>query len=52
MTSMTGDAIAAFVGPALGVTSERTLGEVVARHPSIARESTAASLSAAAVLPG
>jgi dienelactone hydrolase len=52
MTSMTGDAIAAFVGPALGVASGRTLGEVVASHPSIARESTAVSLNAAAALRG
>jgi hypothetical protein len=52
MTSMTGDAIAAFVGPALGVTGGRTVGEVVASHPGIARESTAVSLNAAAALPG
>jgi dienelactone hydrolase len=35
MTSMTGDMIAAFVGPALGMKSQRPLGEVVASHPSI-----------------
>jgi predicted dienelactone hydrolase len=39
MTSMTGDTIAAFVGPALGIKSGRSLGEVLASRPSIRSES-------------
>jgi dienelactone hydrolase len=39
MTSMTGDAISAFVGPALGIRSGRSLGEVLASHPNIRLES-------------
>jgi predicted dienelactone hydrolase len=35
MTAMTGDTIAAFVGPALGVTQVETLNQVLVRHPSI-----------------
>ena len=35
MTSMTGDTISAFVGPALGIKNARSLDEVVARHPGI-----------------
>ena len=38
MTTMTGDAISAFVAPALGVRAERSLDEVVAGHPSIRPE--------------
>ncbi len=38
MTTMTGDAIAAFVAPALGVRSERSVDEVVAGHPGIRSE--------------
>ncbi len=37
MTSMTGDAISAFVAPALGVETERSLGAVLARHPRLSR---------------
>ena len=39
MTSMTGDTISAFVGPALGIKSGRSLDEVLASHPSIRSES-------------
>ena len=42
MTSMTGDTISAFVGPALGVKSGRSLDEVVASHPGIRSESRVA----------
>ncbi len=35
MTSMTGDAIAAFVGPSLGVEEGPTLGAVLVGHPGI-----------------
>jgi dienelactone hydrolase len=38
MTTMTGDAISAFVGPALGIRAERSLDDVVASHPSIRSE--------------
>jgi len=38
MTAMTGDAIAAFVSPALGVDGGRTLREVLAAHPSMREE--------------
>ena len=41
MTSMTGDAISAFVGPALGVKGGHTLGEVLADHPGIRLEAGA-----------
>ena len=33
MTSMTGDTISAFVGPALGIKNARSLDRVVASHP-------------------
>ena len=55
MTSTTGDAISAFVGPALGIKNGRTLDEVVASHSSIrsesriARETTGGSSSKAAL---
>jgi len=39
MTTMTGDAISAFVAPALGVRAERRVDEVVASHPGIRSES-------------
>jgi predicted dienelactone hydrolase len=39
MTTMTGDAISAFVAPALGVRSATSLAEVVVSHPSIRSES-------------
>lgn len=39
MTTMTGDAISAFVAPALGVRAERGLDEVVAGDPGIRWES-------------
>ncbi len=39
MTSMTGDAISAFVAPALGVRAERSLDEVIASHAGIRSES-------------
>lgn len=35
MTAMTGDTIAAFVGPALGVKGARSLNDVLAAHPGI-----------------
>ena len=38
MTSMTGDAISAFVAPALGVGGGRSLDETVASHPGIRSE--------------
>jgi predicted dienelactone hydrolase len=38
MTSMTGDTIAAFVGPALGIENGDSLGDVLASHPSIRSE--------------
>ena len=38
MTTMTGDAISAFVAPALGVGGERSLDEAVASHPGIRSE--------------
>jgi predicted dienelactone hydrolase len=52
MTSMTGDTIAAFVGPALGITSGDRLGDVLASHPSIRSEAPALVLSGAAAPPG
>lgn len=52
MTSMTGDTIAAFVGPALGNTSGRGLGGVLASHPGIRSEAPAFVLSGAAAPPG
>ena len=39
MTSMTGDAIAAFVGPALGVKSGPSLGAVRVGYPGIRLQS-------------
>jgi predicted dienelactone hydrolase len=48
MTSMTGDAISAFVGPALGVEGGRTLGEALAGHPGIRPESRVVSDTAVA----
>lgn len=39
MTTMTGDSIAAFVAPALGVRAERSFDEAVASHPGIRSES-------------
>jgi predicted dienelactone hydrolase len=39
MTSMTGDTISAFVGPALGIESARSLHDVIASHPNIRSES-------------
>ena len=38
MTTMTGDAISAFVAPALGVSGERSLDEAVSSHPGIRPE--------------
>ena len=38
MTSMTGDAISAFVGPALGVRNGETLDHVLTRHSAIRSE--------------
>jgi hypothetical protein len=35
MTAMTGDTIAAFVGPALGVKGGRSLNDVLAAHPGV-----------------
>ena len=35
MTTMTGDTIAAFAGPALGVKNGSSLDQVIARHPAI-----------------
>ena len=42
MTSMTGDTISAFVGPALGIENAPSLDEVVAGHPDIRSESRVA----------
>jgi dienelactone hydrolase len=39
MTTMTGDAISAFVAPALGLATERSLDDVVAGHPGIRADS-------------
>jgi predicted dienelactone hydrolase len=39
MTSTTGDTISAFVAPALGIKSARSLHEVIASHPNIRSES-------------
>src|SRR5207237_8321414 len=39
MTSTTPDTISAFVGPALGIKSARSLHEVIASHPNIRSES-------------
>jgi hypothetical protein len=56
MTSMTGDTISAFVGPALGIKSGRSLGDVLASHPGIrseprvGRETTAPHPSSTATL--
>ena len=52
MTSMTGDTIAAFVGPALGITSGHRLGDVLASHPRIRAEAPTFGLSQAAAPPG
>ncbi len=52
MTSMTGDTIAAFVGPALGMTSGHRLGDVLASHPRIRAEAPTFGLSQAAAPPG
>ena len=38
MTTMTGDTIAAFAGPALGVKNGSSLDQVLARHPAIRSE--------------
>ena len=38
MTSMTGDAISAFVGPALGVEPDRSIDQALGRHPAIRAE--------------
>jgi hypothetical protein len=38
MTAMTGDTIAAFAGPALGVKNGSGLDQVIARHPAIRSE--------------
>jgi len=38
MTTMTGDTIAAFAGPALGVKNGNSLDQVLARHPAIRSE--------------
>ena len=38
MTTMTGDTIAAFAGPALGVKNGNSLDQVIARHPAIRSE--------------
>ena len=38
MTTMTGDTIAAFAGPALGVKNGSSLDQILARHPAIRSE--------------
>jgi dienelactone hydrolase len=38
MTAVTGDAVSAFVGPALGVGNGSSLDQVIARHPTIQSE--------------
>jgi len=51
MTAMTGDTIAAFVGPALGVKGGRSLKEVLAAHPGIRQERRIAAKAATAASP-
>jgi predicted dienelactone hydrolase len=51
MTATTGDTIAAFVGPALGVTGERSLNDVLAAHPRIRLERRIAAKAATAASP-
>jgi hypothetical protein len=38
MTAMTGDTIAAFVGPALGLEGEQALDDVRSAHPAVRLE--------------
>ena len=56
MTAMTGDTIAAFVGPALGVEGARSLDAVLTAHPGIRLERRIAAQAATAphrgALPG
>jgi dienelactone hydrolase len=51
MTARTGDTIAAFVGPALGVEGGRTLDDVLAAHPGIRLERRIAAKAATAASP-
>jgi predicted dienelactone hydrolase len=51
MTATTGDTIAAFVGPALGVEGERSLNDVLAAHPGLRLERRIAAKTATAVSP-
>jgi hypothetical protein len=51
MTAMTGETIAAFVGPALGVTRGRTLNDALAAHPDVRLERRIAAKAAAAASP-
>jgi hypothetical protein len=50
MTAMTGDTIAAFVGPALGVKGGRNLDAVLAAHPGIRLERRIAATAATAAI--
>jgi len=52
MTAMTGDTIAAFVGPALGVKGGRSLNDVLAAHPGTRLERRIAAKAATAASPG
>jgi predicted dienelactone hydrolase len=51
MTAMTGDTIAAFLGPALGVKGGRSLNDVLAAHPGIRLERRIAAKAATAASP-
>jgi hypothetical protein len=51
MTAMTGDTIAAFVGPALGVNRGRPLSDVVAAHPGLRLQRRIAVSTATAASP-
>lgn len=51
MTAMTGDTIAAFVGPALGLDRGRPLSDVLAAHPGVQLERRIAVSTATAASP-
>jgi predicted dienelactone hydrolase len=51
MTAMTGDTIAAFVGPALGVKDGRSLNDVLAAHRGIRQERRITAKAATAASP-
>ena len=51
MTATTGDTIAAFVAPALGVSRGRSLNDVLAAHPGVRLERRIAARTAKAASP-